>query len=65
MQKITILSQSKPSAMQKRIFFVLAAIVFWLSFLAAVTPVNANLNLPTGEAPVVGQPIAGMATWHG
>ncbi|MEZ4639960.1 MAG: hypothetical protein R2873_22550 [Caldilineaceae bacterium] len=40
---------------------MVAAIVFWLCYLTAVTPVHADID----ESVMPQAPVAGMATWHG
>ncbi|MCB0113083.1 MAG: hypothetical protein KDD84_03315 [Caldilineaceae bacterium] len=61
MQTHAVTAVNQTAALRKRIFFVVAAIVFWLCYLTAVTPVHADID----ESVMPQAPVAGMATWHG
>jgi len=66
MQTLALPDASSVSVTQKRIVFVVAAVLFWLCFLTSAMPIYA-----TGGAEVIQtsatlkELLAGMATWHG
>jgi hypothetical protein len=66
MQTLPLPDASSVSATQKRIVFVVAAVLFWLCFLTAAMPVYASGGAEVIQtATTLNELLAGMATWHG